>query len=212
MIKTIVVAPHPDDETLGCGGTILKHKANGNEVHWLIVTHSEKDRTAEIDKVSSFYQFDSVQKLNFLTTQLDQVKRSDLIDAIGEVIQKIKPNWVYLPYPGDVHSDHKTVFEATAACTKSFRYPSVNRVLIYETLSETDYCIDPRFSGFHPNVFVNISDYIEKKIEAMRIYSSEIAPFPFPRSLEAIKSQAMLRGAASGFQAAESFQLVKELS
>jgi LmbE family N-acetylglucosaminyl deacetylase len=102
------------------------------------------------------------------------------------------------------------VYDATMACTKWFRYPSVEKVLVYETLSETDFMMNTDANGFRPNVFVNISDFLEKKIEIMKIYGSELSPHPFPRSENAIRALATLRGAASGVKAAEAFMLVKE--
>ncbi|MGZ7445983.1 PIG-L deacetylase family protein [Paenibacillus sp. TH7-28] len=219
MSKNIVViAPHPDDETLGCGGTLLKHAQAGDNIYWLIVTrlgdsYSEetKNRKAEeIVQVSKLYPFEKVFELGFDTATLDQISDGILIEKISKVFQEIKPNIVYAPYPSDIHSDHKAVFDATMACTKWFRYPYVERVLIYETLSETDFTINPDSNGFRPNVFVNIEPYLAKKIELMRIFKSEISEFPFPRSEKSITSLAYIRGAAGGFEAAEAFMLLKE--
>ncbi|MCM0626387.1 PIG-L family deacetylase [Lysinibacillus sp. OL1_EC] len=220
MKNILIVAPHPDDEVLGCGGTILRHKAGEDKVHWLIMTHilqeqgfSEKKikkREEEIDKVSREFVFDSVHHLKFPTAELDRVPIGDLVDSIGNVIKLTKAQIIYVPYRADIHSDHKAVFDATMACTKWFRYPTVEKVLAYETLSETDFTINPDANTFRPNVFVNIEAYLDKKIEIMNIYESEISEFPFPRSEKAIRSMAHVRGAASGFEAAEAFMLLKE--
>lgn len=218
MQDIIIVTPHPDDETLGCGGTILKYIDNGANVHWLIVTKAgdfaskewKAKREIEIQKISAMYNFKSVYQLGFEAANLDQVADSVLVKEFSEVFQKLKPTVVYVPYPGDIHSDHKAVFDATMACTKWFRYPSVKKVLAYETLSETDFTINPDLNNFKPNIFVNISDYLERKIEIMKIYESEMSNFPFPRSEKAIKSLAYVRGAASGYEAAEAFMLLKE--
>jgi len=219
MSKNIVIiAPHPDDETLGCGGTLLKHAQAGDNIYWLIVTtlgdsysqETKSRRAEEIVQVSKMYPFEKVFELGFETTTLDQIPDGVLIEKISKVFQEIKPNIVYAPYPGDIHSDHKAVFDATMACTKWFRYPYVERVLIYETLSETDFTINPDSNGFRPNVFVNIGPYLAKKIELMRFFKSEISEFPFPRSEKSITSLAHIRGAAGGFEAAEAFMLLKE--
>jgi LmbE family N-acetylglucosaminyl deacetylase len=101
------------------------------------------------------------------------------------------------------------VFNAVAAGTKWFRHPSVRRVLAYETLSETDFGLNAS-PGFKPNVFVDITHFIDKKIEAANVYASELGKFPFPRSPEAIRALASVRGATSGFQAAEAFELLRE--
>lgn len=214
----VIVTPHPDDETLGCGGTILKHIEEGNNVHWLIITemgenfpsNKKFERQQEIIKVSKEYNFQSVHNLHFEAANLDQIADRDLIREISKVFNKIEPTTVYLPYPGDIHSDHKKVFDCTIACTKWFRYSYIKKILCYETLSETDFTISPDSNNFRANLFVNIENYLEKKIEIMNIYKSEIKKFPFPRSEKSIKALAYTRGAASGFQAAEAFMVLKE--
>lgn len=218
-MKTIVIAPHPDDEVLGAGGTLLRRKAEGATVAWLIVTaitaewgwseEKIKQRADEIKRITALFGFDSVFELNFPTTQLDQVPMSDLVAAVSNVFKIFEPEEVLVPHPSDVHTDHRMVFDAVASCTKWFRYPSVKRVLAYETLSETDFgmCTE---QGFRPNVFINIEPYLDDKLRAMDIYASELGVFPFPRSHGAIRALATLRGAASGFKAAEAFELLRE--
>lgn len=218
-MKTIIVAPHPDDEVLGAGGTLLRRKAEGSVVGWVIVTtitaelgfsdEKIKQRSDEIKRVSELFGFDAVFELNFPTTQLDKIPTSDLVAEFSNVFNAFEPEEVFVPHPADVHTDHGVVFNAVASCTKWFRYPSVKRVLSYETLSETDFGLGPE-RGFRPNSFVNIEPYLEEKLRAMDIYVSELGDFPFPRSHEAIRALATLRGAASGFKAAEAFELLRE--
>ena len=220
-MKTIVIAPHPDDEVLGVGGTLMRRKAEGGKIAWLIVSgitaeagwsdDKIKQRADEIKRVSVLFDFDSVFELNFPTTQLDQVSMSDLVATISNVFKTFEPEEVFVPHPSDVHTDHRIVFDAVASCTKWFRYPSVKRVLAYETLSETDFGLGTN-QAFRPNVFVNIEPYLAEKLQAMDIYVSELGVFPFPRSHEAIRALATLRGAASGFRAAEAFELLREIS
>jgi LmbE family N-acetylglucosaminyl deacetylase len=219
LSKVLVVSPHPDDEVLGVGGTLLRHKAEGAKIAWLIVTaittdsgwsaEIVKQRADEIKRVSSLFGFDSVFELNIPATQLDQIPMSDLVTAISNVFKKFEPEEVFVPHPSDIHTDHRWVFNAVASCTKWFRYPSVRRVLAYETISETDFGLGTD-QAFRPNVFVNIEAYIEDKLRAMNIYASELGEFPFPRSHLAIRALASLRGAASGFKAAEAFELLRE--
>ena len=218
-MKTLVIAPHPDDEILGCGGTLLRRKEEGNELGWLIVTEmsvsmgfsaeSVGQRETEIKKIAELIGFEQVYQLGLPSAQLDQIKKIDLVNKFSKVFNNFKPEEVLLPYRYDVHSDHKVVFDSVAACSKWFRYPYVKRVLAYETISETDFNLNPN-NSFRANYFVDISKYLERKIEAMSIYESEIYEFPFPRSIEAIRSLATLRGANSGFLAAEAFQLLRE--
>jgi LmbE family N-acetylglucosaminyl deacetylase len=220
-MKTIVIAPHPDDEVLGVGGTLLRRKAEGTKVAWLIVTNISvelgwskekvKQRADEVKRVTELFGFDEVFTLNFPTTQLDRVPMSDLVAGISEAFRSFEPEEVFVPHPSDSHTDHRMVFDAAASCTKWFRYPSVKRILAYETLSETDFGLGTD-QGFRPNVFVDIEPFLDDKLRAMDIYESELGVFPFPRSHDAIRALAALRGAASGFKAAEAFELLRERS
>lgn len=221
-MKTLVVAPHPDDELLGCGGSLLRRIAEGGTLAWLLVTKMTheagwplkkiKSRAIEIDRVCDGLHILPKHKyeLGLRTTELDRVPLNEMVKKISDVFNEFEPDEVFLPYPGDIHSDHRIAFEAASACTKWFRHPSVKRVLAYETLSETEFGIDPRHVGFKPNVFVDISEYLEEKIELMNIYQSEVNVFPFPRSEKALRALAHMRGSQSGFNAAEAFVLLRE--
>lgn len=216
-----VVAPHPDDETLGCGGTLLKHIACGDSVHWIIFTSIStalgfteervRARQDEIRRVADSYCFAGTHCLDFPTMQLDRVPKSDLVGALGAIVKQLGVHTLYVPYRNDAHSDHASVFDACAACTKTFRYPSVRSVRAYETLSETEFGVKPEDPGFRPNLLVDVSNFLERKLEIMSIFASEMAPFPFPRSDVALRAQAQLRGIQCGATAAEAFMLLKEI-
>ena len=222
MNSVLVVAVHPDDETLGCGGTLLKHKVDGDEIHWLIATDIKESegfgisainkRNKEIKKVESLYGFTSVNKLGLSTTKVDEYGMSKLVSKISHVFNTVKPNIIYLPFKGDVHSDHKYIFDAAYSCTKIFRYPFIKKIYMMETLSETEFSLSTKEDSFVPNVFVDISEFMDKKIELMNIYESEIGKHPFPRSERNIRALATYRGATSGCDYAESFVLLKEIS
>jgi LmbE family N-acetylglucosaminyl deacetylase len=218
--RTLVIAPHPDDEVLGCGGTLLRRKREGAEVACLIVTHISIDmgwtaeqirnREQEITQVANLMGFDRAYNLNLPTTQLDRISLGELVGKFSEVFGDFQPTEVFIPHQGDVHSDHRTVANAAIACTKWFRYPSVKRVLAYETLSETE-CALESSRAFIPNWYVDITEYMQQKLKIMAMYKSELGTFPFPRSVQAIQALAAYRGTASGFRAAEAFQLLREL-
>ncbi|MCM0147574.1 PIG-L family deacetylase [Photobacterium galatheae] len=219
--KVLFIAPHADDETLGCGGTILKLHHLGYELHWLIVTGMTNEagfnderiatRKKEIDKVTKEYNFSSVHQLNLPPAKLDTLPKGEIVGRISATISEIKPEQVFTVYRNDVHSDHEVVFDATISATKSFRYPFIKKIFVYETISETDFGLKPEDGGFRPNVYFDISDFIHKKNEILEIYESEIGDFPFPRSKEAIQALAMLRGVQCNSKAAEAFMLVKEI-
>jgi LmbE family N-acetylglucosaminyl deacetylase len=221
MHKVLVIAPHPDDELLGCGGTLLRRKSEGAILGWVIMTkisedtgwrkNSVQERENEIEQVRKGLgvQTEHLFQLGFPTTKLDTFPMGELIAKVSEVFQIFQPEEVFIPHQGDVHSDHRITFEAVSACTKWFRYPSVKRVLSYETLSETEFSLDSS-KAFQPNVFVDISPYLEQKLELLRIYASELGEFPFPRSETAIRALAQFRGCNSGYDFAEGFQLLLE--
>ena len=221
MNKILVISVHPDDETLGCGGTLLKHKSNGDKTHWLIATEIKKSegfsdsvikkRNREIKDVKDMFGFASVDKLGLSTTKVDSYGMSVIVSKISSVIDRIKPNIIYLPFKGDVHSDHKYIFDAAYSCTKVFRYPFVKKIYMMETLSETEFSSCTLENIFVPNVFVDISAFMDKKIQIMNIYKSEIGNHPFPRSEKNIRALATFRGATSGSDYAESFMLLKEI-
>lgn len=219
-MSILVVAPHPDDETFGCGGALLRHREQNEEIHWLIVTEMKEDlgyslkrieeRNLEINKVSEKYKFSSVHKLKYSTARLDTIALSDIVANICEVFKLIKPSVVYLPNRSDAHSDHRITHDAVVACCKWFRNSSVKKILAYETLSETDFDLSSN-DNFTPNYYVNISDYIAAKKEIVNIYESELGDVPFPRSLKNIEALATLRGSTAGVNYAEAFMLLKEI-
>ena len=221
MKNILVVAPHADDESLGCGGTLLRHKEEGDSIHWLLVTGMSEGcgfskeqiavRNQEIEQVKRQYGFNSLHRLELPPSALDTVAHGKIIFGIGQVIEEVRPDIVYSPYRNDAHSDHKIVFDAVMAATKSFRYPFVKRVLAYETISETDFGMKPEDGGFKPNVYVDISSQLDKKLKILDIFESEIGEFPFPRSQRSLEALATLRGAQSNCFGAEAFVLIKEI-
>lgn len=214
----LVLAPHPDDETLGAGGTLLRAASAGRPIHWLIATKMRAEegwpadkmarREAEIKAVADAYGFAGVYILPFPPARLDTLSTGDLVAAIGSVVRQVQPEIILLPHRGDAHSDHAAVHDAGAACAKWFRYPSVRWTLVYETLSETDAAVQDS-ENFHPDVFVDIADHIEEKLKITSLFGDEIQPFPFPRSLQALRALAETRGVACGAKAAECFMLLR---
>ena len=217
MKKVLIISPHPDDETIGCGGTILSHKFKGDRVYQLIMTQMSKKhgwsnkkiitRKKEIKKVSTAYKFSNTYQLNFPASRLDSIPFEDLIKKTFQVIKKTNPEIIYMPYHMDVHTDHQITAKVVQACIKWFRAPFIKKVLMYETISETDFNF-LSLENFKPNTFVDISNFIKTKNKILSIYKSEIGKHPFPRNFEAVRSLAILRGAQSGYNFAEGFHLV----
>ena len=220
-MKSLIISPHPDDEVLGAGGTLFKRKSSkkSNSLYWIIVTKLQSNtpkikvlrRKNEIKKISKLFGFKKVFQLNFNTTELDSSSKKRLIKDFSDIFKKIKPYELFVPHFSDVHSDHKIVSEVISTCTKNFRFPFIKKILAYEVLSETDYNLN-RKKIFFPNYYEDISKFITKKKNAMKIYKSEIKKFPFPRSIKTIDALAKLRGSQIGKNAAESFEILREIN
>ena len=217
MNRVLIVAVHPDDETLGCGGTILKHLAHGDEVMWLICTDLAADheyrseRRDEIDRVANAYGIHLVHKLGLNTTRVDDYPLADIVEMVSKIIEEYRPSILYMPFKNDVHSDHRVIFQAAYSCTKSFRYPYVKTIYMMETLSETEFGSSVAGDQFTPNVYVDVTPYMKKKIDIMALYRGEMRPHPFPRSEECIRALGRIRGAVAGCDYAESFQLLRDI-
>ncbi len=221
MKKILFVAVHPDDETLGCGGTILKYKERGDEIYWLILTKANQKITEIVNietiqkeyvkKVSDAYDFNRTYHLDFFSTELDQYSMSKLISKIKQIFDEIKPGTVYLPNRSDVHSDHKVAFEAVYACTKNFRAPYIKTILMYETLSETEFTPSVRHNAFIPNVYNDVTPYFEKKLEIMKFFTTEQMDEPLPRAMSTIRALARYRGSRISVEYAEAFVLLLDI-
>lgn len=219
MRKVIVISAHPDDEILGVGGTLLKHKKNGDILAWLIITVVSEEygftkervnsRNEEINQVGNMVGFTFVYNLNYPTMSLNSDIINEMIPKISTVFSEFQPEIIYVMNRSDAHSDHRYTFEAVMACTKSFRFPYIKRVLMYECISETEFAPQLPEKVFIPNYFVDISEFFDKKLEIMQVYQSELGEHPFPRSNKNIEALATFRGATVGVKFAEAFQLLK---
>lgn len=209
-MKILVIAPHPDDEVLGCGGTIKKHSNNGEEVYLCIVTKAYTpdwtqefidNRKKEISCANDILGIKETIFLDLPTVKLDTIGSKKLNDLISECIDKVKPEILYIPFAKDINKDHCLISEASLIASRPKPYSSIKKVLFYsyEALS------------FIPNLYIDISDTLKDKLKAMSCYKSELKDYPHPRSLEAIKVSAQKRGIEAGLKAAEAFILIREV-
>jgi LmbE family N-acetylglucosaminyl deacetylase len=220
-MNCLAISVHPDDETLGCGGALLRHREAGDVLYWLIVTQAHEPqwsreviarKAEEVAKVAEAYGMTQVLKLGLPTMQLDTLPQWELIDRLRDAITEVKPEVIYLIHGGDIHTDHHAVFTAAMSVLKPFHAArlGVRRVLCYETLSSTEAAPPLSHRLFVPNVFCDISAFIERKIEIMRLFATEAQPEPLPRGPSAIRALARLRGATVGLDFAEAFMLIRE--
>jgi len=219
-MNILIIAPHPDDEVLGCGGTIAKHSSRGDDVYLCIVTKAYPPdwpedeiprRRQEVLRANETLGIRKTHFLDFPTVRLDTIPQKELADSISRFVNKVKPEVVYIPHKGDANKDHRLVFEAAMVATRPKPALGIRKVLCYEILSETEWATPSVENAFIPNLYVDISETLETKLKAMSEYRLELKEFPHPRSLEAISALAKVRGATAGVEAAEAFALVREI-
>lgn len=220
MNKILVIAPHPDDELLGAGGMIIKNVKEGNEVYVCIITRGyppvfreEGTRRNQADAVACHKSIGVKETifLDFPSTQLETVSRFDLNDSILKTVRRILPDEVYIPHYGDMQMDHRIVAEASMVALRPKYFPQIKKIYAYETMSETGWNAPNVQNEFIPNVWMNITDELTDKLEALKYYTMQISEFPDARSVDAIEALARYRGAQMHYRAAEAFMLIREL-
>ena len=225
-MKTLIIAAHPDDEVLGCGGTIAKLVAQGEEVHILILATGltsrvgfdmAKDADAlkiHLERASRAGALLGAKNVNFggLPDQkMDTLPLLEVTQRIEAEIESVKPQTIFTHHGGDLNMDHAVTYRATLTATRPMAGCLVKSIYAYQVPSSTEWSFQSFSPVFQPNVFTDISKSLEKKIEAMKIYESEVRPFPHPRSSEALEAIAKQWGSVAGLAAAEAFQLVREI-
>jgi LmbE family N-acetylglucosaminyl deacetylase len=219
--RVLVIAPHPDDETLGVGGTLAKFCQHGGEAVVLTVSghlpplYPEGAYERTVDEAHRAHALIGVSESIFLeipSTMLGDVPIPELNRLIQDVVTRVRPHVVFLPYP-DRHIDHRLVFDSTLVATRPVRVGAEIEILAaYETLSETHWNAPHIEPNFTPNWIVDISDFIDLKKKALSCYESQISSFPGPRSLKAIEALATFRGTQAGFGYGEGFHIIRMCS
>lgn len=219
-MKILVIAAHPDDEVLGCGGTIANYVKRGDEVYRCIATMAYppdwsediiREKKEEAIEAGRILGIKESYFLDLPTVKLDTIPQKELVEHISKCVSVVQPTVVYTTHRGDVNKDHRLLFEATMVATRPTPGNSVRKVLSYETLSETEWAAPFVENIFIPNVYVDISKTLETKLKAMSVYKTELKEYPHPRSLEAITALAKTRGSQVGVAAAEAFVLIREI-
>lgn len=216
--RVLVVAPHPDDETLGAGGAIAKYVETGNEVTVLVVSghlpplYSRDDYELTVTEARKAFSVLGIAESKFLEIPATMVGEASAVFLNGEiagVLKELEPHIVLCPFP-DRHIDHRVVFESVMVATRPVGAGRcIELIAAYETLSETHWNAPHMEPNFVPNWTVDITAQIDRKIEALACYESQIPPFPGSRSLDAVKALAMFRGTQAGFAFGESFQIIR---
>lgn len=220
MEKILIIAPHPDDEVLGCGGTIAKYADRGDDVFVAIVTkgmspifseESVEQVRKECIKADCCLGVKETIFMDFPAVKLEEIPRNVLNLAFVKLVQDLKPSVVYLPHHGDMQLDHKLTVDAAMVALRPKYNHVVSKIYAYETVSETGWDIPNVTNEFIPNLYNDISDYLNRKLDAMSIFKSQLGVFPDFRSLEAIQAMAIYRGTSMGLSAAEAFMIIREI-
>ena len=226
-MKVLVVAAHPDDEVLGCGGAIAKHTQQGDIVHVLIMAEGATSRTLQRDRdkvenelsalavaaqqASDILGVQSLKLHDFPDNRMDSCDLLDVIKVIENKISKYQPDIIYTHHGGDVNIDHSLIHKAVVTATRPIPEQIVKTLLFFEIASSTEWQTPGSALPFTPNWFVDISETLNLKIKALTAYESEMHLFPHARSLTALENLARWRGANVGVEAAEAFVLGRNL-
>lgn len=219
-MRVLIIAPHPDDEVLGCGGTIAKLSAQGHEVFVAIATKARPPLFSEEfvaqgrQEAIKAHELLGVKETFFCdlpAAALDTTEHSRVNQEMAHLLKDIKPVELFIPFIGDMHLDHQHIFISSLVAARPNQAIFPQKILSYETLSETNWNAAYLTPGFQPNVFIDISEQLEIKLKAFACYASQVKAFPHERSLIALESLAKLRGATVFCKAAEAFVLIREI-
>ena len=222
MQKILVVAAHPDDEILGCGGTILEHLKQKDKVGIIIVSegitsrnNSKKTKLINLNKlhqitkkISKNLKLDFLKIFNFPDNKLDQVEQLTIIKKIEKILEKFKPTTIYTHHSSDLNIDHRIVNNCVMVAGRPFPKQSVKKIFTFEIPSSTNWTENSK-NSFSPNYFVEISKSLKKKINLLKMYKKEIRKWPHARSIKAVESLAYFRGSSIGVKSAEAFQVAR---
>lgn len=214
----LVIAPHMDDEVLGCGGTIVRHVANADNLFVCFIAHRIYEHRFDKKKneIEKQHAVNAKKLLGYkeafffgLNDERLDACIQDIIIPLEGCISKIKPGTVYIPFMNDNNQDHRAVFDAARVALRPTATPFINKVLMYEVPSSTEQSPPLAENAFLPNYYVDITKYIDKKIESFKCYENEERNFPHPRSEKALRVLAQKRAIEIGFEYAEAFMILR---
>lgn len=226
MSNVLVIAAHPDDEILGVGATVAKRNRNGDIVKAIILGEgqtSRGDKRSDIptEVVEELHKdtleaakcvgYQEIFFANFPDNRFDSVDLLDIVKYIEKIIKEFKPDVVYTHHGGDLNVDHQLTYKAVLTANRPVNDYSVKKIYTFETLSSTEW--DFTYNNmFKPNVFEDVSEFMECKYEAMKCYGTELCDFPHPRSLKGMKVTAEKWGSVVGKKFVEPFTLIRKVN
>lgn len=225
--KLLVVAAHPDDEILGCGGTVAKLVKKNYEAHVVIVSQGITSRYSKLEtkqsnkkllnlkksalKANKVLGVKTVSFLDFPDNRLDDICLLDIVKRLEQIIKKINPEIIFTHNSTDLNIDHKIVFDALITACRPLPMSKIKKILSFEVLSSTDWGTGSNNDFFNPNYYVDVHKTLNLKLKALKEYKSEMKKWPHARSIETVKALAKFRGSSMGIKAAESFKLIRNI-
>lgn len=217
--SVLVVVAHADDEVLGCGGTIARHVAEGDAVHVVFMAdgvgsrgagelNQHQRRNLARDEALKILGVLECNALEFPDNRMDSVPLLDIVQALEPIIEQVQPTRVYTHHHGDLNVDHRVTHQAVMTVCRPMPGSSVREVLTFEVMSSTEWAT-PGAAPFVPNAFVDVSDYLPKKLGALAAYEIEMRPAPHSRSVSHVEALARHRGNCVGLEATEAFEIVR---
>ncbi len=225
MTRVLVIASHPDDEILGVGGTIARHVAEGATVDVLIMAEGATSRDAKRDPAARMAELAALQATSrratgilganpprfggFPDNRMDGVDLLDVVKLIEGAVAEIRPEIVYTHHSHDLNIDHQVTHQAVLTACRPLPGSTVSAIYTFETVSSTEWAING--GGFEPTHFVEVTAFLERKVEALEAYAAEMRPAPHARSIKTVQALALVRGSSVGVSAAEAFSVIRQV-
>ncbi|MBU1191897.1 MAG: PIG-L family deacetylase [Gammaproteobacteria bacterium] len=220
--NVLVVAAHPDDEVLGCGATIARHTAAGDRVHILILAdgvgarqgnhgNTSQTRVRAAEAAAAILRAEQPRLLDLPDNRLDSMPLLNIVQRVEAVMTEVQPKILYTHHAGDLNIDHRITHQAVMTACRPVPGASWRRILCFEVVSSTEWQTPSAADAFLPNWFVDATDTLSRKLDALQAYAAELRPWPHPRSLQALEHLARWRGATVGLDAAEAFMLARAI-
>lgn len=225
-MDVLCVVAHPDDEVIGIGGTLARHAANGDDVHVCVLAETEVSRNETIDEEAAARQrrrrdqtrraceilgVESVRFYSYPENEFDAVPLVDLVQTVEAELDRVEPTVAYTHHYGDLNVSHELTCRAVQTAARPLPGTSVESVFAFETLSSSEWSVPDGRNGFEPTTFVDVTDVLDRKLDALAEHEDELRDRPHPRNVETVRQNARVWGAKCGLEAAEPLEVLRQV-